>query len=469
MSEVAPQIVSNVAEGAQRAAEKCSVRAAANTYVAALFFLGFLVGFVNFLGFPVTALILLVAVWIFLPLLFWFDRVEFDGKVLVRRGAAAFIYKLLNAPARLKIADIEQIETHSVWTVQSGGRVYYRYNTVVAGGDTGFVIASGGKNYRQMVRRLFAVVPEEKLDARSIELRDFLAEPNALEQKIADLKLPSSEVLDETLPRLRRARKRREAATKIVLPAEESEATNKFLELRQAANELRVAGNLSQSLEAFRRALLIQPENGWLIYEFARALHAYAAAARNTDWLRRAAAALRLAARKSARDAQLLARIGESYLQIGSSAESSKMFRRSLELETENFRAECGLAEIGLQDGKIAHVVHHFQSAVAAAKDAATERWAQAEAEYFSLLNADADYLETEIARINWLNNANYGRRICLRLTLVGLPMALVGTFLSQQLTALGWAISAVAVAGWAILSVVERILDARFPPSEEE
>ncbi|MEP6923079.1 MAG: hypothetical protein ABI954_01330 [Pyrinomonadaceae bacterium] len=448
---------------------KCSVRVSPSGYFSALFLLTFTAGFLNHLGFVWSGLIAASVAWAIIPMLFWFDRVEFDGKNLTRKGAMALVRGVFNStPHRLKIADIEHVETQSLWSLKNGGRVYYRYQSEVSGGGMTFSFASGGKSYRQMVKTLFSLVPEEKLDARSIELRDFLVEPKELERKIKKLKLPSSDILDSTLPKLKRSTFRRDSL-KILYQIEETAEVSSYkaVELRQAANELRVAGNLSQAIEAFRRALLWQPENAWLLYEFARGLFSYANAAKNAAWSRRAAAALRLAAKRGKQDAALLTRIGESYFQSGNFDLAAKVFRQTLQIQEENFRAECGLGEIGLQDGKIAHVVYHFQAAVRSAGDSATRRWAQTEAEYFSLLNDNLDYMETEVSRISWLGSVSRGKRICLRLTFINLPVILAGTFADETIAALGWAMTAATASAWAFLTFAESFLDSRSNPSD--
>lgn len=455
---------------ANKITQKCSVRASPGGYLSALFLLTFFAGFLNYVGFAWIGLIIAISAWLIVPALMWFDQIEFDGKSLIRKGVIASLVQVFHAaPYRLKIADIEHVETQSVWTLKNGGRVYYRYHTEILGNGMRFSFASGGKSYRQMVRSLFSVVSEDKLDARSIELRDFLVEPKDLERKIKLLKLPSSDILDHTLPKLRRSNLgRRDDRQKLYQVEETAEVSNsKGVELRQVANELRIAGNLSQAMEAFRRALLWQPENAWLLYEFARGLLSYSSAAKNTAWSRRAGAALRLSAQRGKDDAALLTRIGESYFQTSDFVAAAKVFRQTLAIRAENFRAECGLGEVGLQDGKIAHVVHHFQAAVRSASDSATERWAKAEAEYFSLLNDNFDYMETEVSRINWLSSVSRGRRVCLRLIFAGLPIILIGTLANENVAALGWALTAATALGWMLLAIAEKFLNSRSNPAE--
>jgi tetratricopeptide (TPR) repeat protein len=444
---------------AEQSAARSRVRVSPGGYFSVLFFATFAAGFVNYLGYSWQAVILAVLAWTVVPALLWFDRIEFDGKYLTRTGFAAVLRRVFGLqPLRLKVAEIEHIESQSLWTLKSGGRVYFRYSTEISGNNLSFVFASGGKSYRQMIQRLFPLVAEEKLDVLSAELRDYLIASGEIERKTAALKLPSADVLDNTLPKLKRTNLIREARQN----AAETDEPSKAVELRQAANELRIAGNLSQAIEAFRRALLWQPENAGLLHDFARGLYTYANAAKSVEWLRRSRAALRLAARRGDADADLMTRIGESFLQVGNVERAAKAFRRALELQADNFRAECGLAEIGLQDGKLAHVVHHYQAAGRAAEDAAAKRWAQTEADYFSLLSNNEDYMDAEISRINWLTSTSRARRACWRLTFVGLLIILLGSLFNEDFAAVGWALSAGATMIWAVLSIAEKVLNNR-------
>lgn len=449
---------------------KCRVRVSPGSYVNSLFFLTFIAGLLAHLQLDLMSVLLLAAAWTIIPVLLWFDRIEFDGKSLRRTGAAARLLRLAGHSARLKITDIETVETNSLRALRSGGQVYYRYRCEIYGDGQSFVFATGGKAFRQMIKQLFPLIQPEKLDQRSGELRDFLVEPDYLKSKIKNLKLPSSDVVENVLPKLRRAKRRTAQQISLDAIAEtDADAAQQSRELQQIANELRIAGNLAQAVEAFRRALVKQPKNPCLLRDFARGLHSYAGATRSKTLLRRSIAALRLAARRAGTDAVLLAKIGENYLNIGNFKAAAKAFRQALEFDPESFRAECGLAEIGLQDGKVAHVVHHYQAAARAASDVAAKRWARGEAEYFALLNQNADYMETEVARINWASSAARARQICWRLAFAGLVCILAGSFVSESLIAIGWAISAATLLIWAISGAAETILAERFPLIEDE
>jgi tetratricopeptide (TPR) repeat protein len=311
---------------------------------------------------------------------------------------------------------------------------------------------------------------EDKLDARSLELRDFLNDPKKTGTHAESLQLPSNEVAENAL----KSASKNDATRRLTRDLwqrenRREEAAKQVRQLRQVANELKLSGNLAQSLEAFRRALFVAPHDGWLLLEFARALHSYAAASRQTKLMRRAFAALRLAAHISSDNAKLLARIGESYFQFGENQRAEQVFRRALEIDAENFRAYCGLAETALNEGKLAHVVHHYQAAARTASDEAGKAWARTEADYFSLLNSDGDYMEAELMRISWLQNAERGSRICLRLAIVGLGVVLFGTFFDNAITELGLAITAGTSLFWLILSLAVKLLQSRCELSEEE
>ncbi|HYP50672.1 MAG TPA: tetratricopeptide repeat protein, partial [Pyrinomonadaceae bacterium] len=357
MRKAAPEKISEIAAdgsaaagtdtGAARLSQIEQVRVSPGGYFAALFLFSLLAGFLSYFELNVVSLILIGAAWLVFPILAWFDRITFDGEALRRTGILPRLSgKIFSQPQKLKISDIEQIETQAVRALQSGGRVFYRYRTEVRGAGLIFDFASGGKSFRRMVRRLFPLILEDKLDARSLELRDFLTDPKETGTRAEALQLPSTETAENALKTVRKHDRMRRLKRDLWQHEDrQAEAANQALQLRQVANELRLSGNLAQSLEAFRRALFVKPNDGWLLLEFARALHSYASASRQAKLMRRAFAALRLAALVSSGNAKLLARIGESYFQFGETKRAEKAFRRALELDAENFRAYCGLAE----------------------------------------------------------------------------------------------------------------------------
>jgi tetratricopeptide (TPR) repeat protein len=232
--------------------------------------------------------------------------------------------------------------------------------------------------------------------------------------------------------------------------------------LRRAANELRAAGRLRQSAEAFRRALLMTPQDGWLIYEFARFLRSQASAMGDGRLLSRARAGLRLAARRGKDDAVLLSRIGESFFEYGDLPQAARTFDRALELDPRAFRAELGLAEVALRSGKLAHVIHHYNGAARIVTDESSARFARREADYYALLNNDDSYLAAELRRFGWLQQIQRARKISVRLTLVSLSLLLVGVSLDDSLATLGWSFASISIITWILAAAAGKILSHR-------
>ena len=232
--------------------------------------------------------------------------------------------------------------------------------------------------------------------------------------------------------------------------------------LRRCANDLRIAGCLKQSAEAFRRALLIAPQNGRMIYEYARLLKSQASAFGNARLLGRACAALKLASMRAPNEARLLERIGESFLEYCDPARAAKIFRRALEVDENSYRAQVGLAEVALSEGKLAHVIHHYNDAVRIAPDKAAARLARREAGYYSRLNNDEDYLAAELRRMNWLEGAGRVQRLTARLSFAALLIALVGSSIDQVVAGLAWALASSSIIAWSGALIMRRLLTTR-------
>jgi tetratricopeptide (TPR) repeat protein len=448
-------------------AQSLSVRVALNGYWAAMLALSFVAVLCFRLQFDVAALVALGLAFVVCPLLAFTDRVRFDGGKLWRTGLSAWLWRLFNqGQPELPLAEIEWVETMAMRALRSGGRVYYRYRCEVSGNGLVFSFASGGAAFRRLVRALFSRIDEAKLDARSLELRDHLVEPETLQRTLGRLALASEDLLKDTaLPRKQQPR------GWWVRTGEETLAEDaaRGQLLRRAANELYVLGRLRESAEAFRRALRALPDDAWLIYEFARFLHSQAGVVRDEDLLRRGQAALRLAARRGPTDARLLARVGESFLEYGEAERAERMFRRALEQNPNVFRAAVGLAEIGLRRGQLAHVLHHYNGAAATAPDAALARLAQRETAYYQDLNSNEDYLETELTRLNWLEHLARGRQMAARVTLIATLVALLLPALLEIPQAFGWSIAASAWLLWFAALAGEKLLAQRSPPEDEE
>ena len=406
------------------------------------------------------ALLLIVGTWTTIPFLVLTDRLSFDGVMLKRTGLSALIERLIRRRSmRLTIGDLERVEVTSLRTLRRGGNVRYRYRVDVMGSDCSFTFTSGGKQFRRMVNALLPRIGEHRLDARACELRDHFVESRFARAEAERLGIASTAVLENaTAAAEKRIEKhRREPAN----PANEADLERAML-LRRAANDLRINGRLQQSAEAFRRALLITPQSGWMIYEYARLLKSQASALGDARLLSRACAALALAARRGSTDARLLERIGESFLEYCDPARAARSFRRALDVDEHAYRAQLGLAEVALAQGKLAHVIHHYNDAGRIAPDKPSLRLARRESEYYSRLNYDEDYLAAEVRRMNWLETAGRIQRLTGRVSFAALLIALVGSSIDQFVAGLGWAVASSSIIAWSGSLVVRRFLSTR-------
>lgn len=421
-------------------------------------------------GHDLAALIVVVSTWLLLPILIATDRISFDGETLVRRGLLAVWSKLVKGRViRLRLDDIERAETTAVRTVRRGGSVRYRYRTELAGKGGSFIFASG-HGFRELVRSAFGSILEEKLDARTRELRDYLTDPKSLRQTLSLLRIASRTVLDNSVAAgpaqgVRKIRHQRVAMKEDASAVDIERARM----LGIAANQLRVAGRLGESAEAFRRALLVTPHDVALLYDFSRLLRSQASALGQAKLLTRARAALRLAAfyenRNPSNDQQagsLLARMGETFLEFGDPERAARAFRQSLEVNPRTFRAQLGLADVALREGKLAHVIHHYNDAARIAADESLGRFARRESDYYSRLNDDEEYLAGELQRINWLQNSQKIQRLAARASFASILVALVGPYLSPAAGAMGLAFATSAVTAWAGTLLAVKFLKPR-------
>jgi tetratricopeptide (TPR) repeat protein len=403
------------------------------------------------------ALVIIFSTWTTIPILIITDRLSFDGVTLRRTGLSALIQRvLLRRPLKVAIADIERVEVASMRTLRRGGNVRYRYRVdVIAGEST--VTFSSGANFRRMVHVLLGRIAEHKLDARACELRDHLIEPRAVRVEAERLGVASSDVLENANEAVKNIeRRRREIAAAI--PEQDLE---RAALLRRCANDLRMAGRLSQSAEAFRRALLIAPRNAWMIYEYGRLLKSQASAFGDARLLGRACAALKLASLRAPSDARLLERVGESLLEYCDPTRAAKVFRRAIDVDGDSYRAQLGLAEVALSEGKLAHVIHHYNDAVRIAPDKATARLARREAGYYSRLNNDEDYLASELRRMNWLEGAGRIQHISARLSFAALLIALVASSI-DLVAGLAWALASSSIIAWSGSLITRKFLMTR-------
>lgn len=406
------------------------------------------------------ALALISATWILTPLLILTDRLSFDETTLKRTGLSAWPRRMLRRTSlTIALGDVERVEVTSMRTLRRGGNVRYRYRVEISSNDAAVSFASGGRQFRRMVQALLPRIAEHKLDARACELRDHLVDPKALKSEAARLVIAPSSVLEnaeETAEK--RIEKQHRESSSVTSEQELERATL----LRRAANDLRIAGCLQQSAEAFRRALLITPRNAWVIYEYARLLKSQASAFSDARLLGRACAALKLASMRGPNDARLLERIGESFLEYCDPVRAAKIFRRALEVDENSYRAQLGLAEVSLADGKLAHVIHHYNEATRSSPDKAGARLARRESDYYSRLNSDEDYLAAELRRMNWLEGAGRIQRLTARVSFAAILLALVGSSIDQVVAGLGWALASSSIIGWSGSMITRKFLTNR-------
>lgn len=453
-------------ERAQKRFTVASVRVSPGPYLALASVITFVAALLLRAQYDAGALGLIAAAWLIIPVLALSDRIVFDGTSLRRHGPLASLLKLLfGYRKQLAVDDFETVETQAVRTLRRGGRVRYRYRTQITGKGKEFVIVSGGRDYRKLVRELFPLIHESKLDNRSRDLRDYLNDPNFLNRKTQLSQLAPSDLLDVTRLDFKLGRKLKRSADVTETPATAEELERARL-LRRLGNELRVSGRLREAGEAFRRALNVRPHGAWLIYDFARLLRSQASAQSDARLLSRARAALRLASIRAKNDVVLLPLIGESFLECGDARHARRALEKAVEIDSGNFKARVGLADIALREGKLAHVIHHYQEAARVSSEQALARYARSESDYYMQLNNDDDYLAAELRRINWLQSVTRIRRLALRVTNASVLLALVGGFIDPVAGSLGWSLASSALIVWLLTLLGTRILFTRCKPS---
>ena len=436
--------------------KKLSVRVPLNSYVTAFMVGSFFAGLFVYLEFDRFAYAAFVLSWIAIPLLAFSDRIVFDGKRLKRTGILPRIWSAFTGGrSRLRVRDIEQIDSATLRIIKRGGIAQYRFRTAIRGRDELFVITSGGAEHRSMLIAILSAVPEEVLDQRSIDLRDYLADPKEVAMKASFSRIPEADVLESTLF------SRPSSRLSSIKPTDDESDSE---DLRTLGNELRIAGRVHQSLEVFRRAFHRERANAHLYFDLARCLFVMAGIRRDSKLHRRSVAALRLAERHSQNDGELLARLGETYFQVGDLKRASSAFLNAVE-KGSGYLGSRGLAEIALREGKLAHVVHQFASAHENASSRAAKRFSQTEADYFSNLTSDNAYLDLEVHRVNLVNSLATAGRTALTITLFGLTPLIFGLVADDLLLAdIGWAVSGIALVVWCILRVISRMLASRIP-----
>lgn len=404
-----------------------------------------------------AALLVVTSTWIVIPIVVATERLYFDGRTLFRSGLHPLLSRIVRGrSSRLAVEDIERVEVATVRTLRRAGSVRYRYRVEISGQTHAFVFASGGKKFRRLIQLLLPRVADQKLDARASELRDYLCDPKELREHVRQLGIAAPSILEQADEAARNRIERRTTSAQT-----SSDEVERAQALRAVANNLRVAGRLRESAEAFRRALHLAPLDARLLYEYARLLRSQASAFSDARLLTRACAALKLALSRTG-DARLAERIGESFFEFGQPERAAKALRRAIEIDQNSFRAYVGLAEVALGEGKLAHVIHHYREAARVAAEAACARLAHREADYYARLNDDDNYLNSELRRMTWFEGAGRIQQLTARVSFAALLVALAGSFLNQFVVGFGWAVASSSIIGWSGAIVLRKILARR-------
>jgi len=357
-----------------------------------------------------------------------FDRIELDAGAIRHRGPLAFLLSaIFRVPRELRVSDIETITTETTSLTFATGDAKLSYHTRIGGAGVEIVVRSHRATYLPFIRALFRAVGTDKLDPRSAEIAEYLE---------SGKKLRGTPVLKTDI------------------------AAMPISRLRRVANALRLAGKLAQASSYFRVAYEREPRDPRLLYEMSRFLHS---SAQNDDsrLRQRSDACLRLASRLASSQPALLERIGEAFFERLDYKRASDCFRRALDHEPNRFRANIGLAEIALRDGKLAHVAHYY-SAAAATDDAALARMAGREARYYQRLMGDDDFLEGELQRIRVSNQIRWARRLAaLAFFSAWMLAGVMGRFYSI-FEDFGWAVMASSGLLWCVSAAGLRIFRRR-------
>src|SRR5215218_10343649 len=195
-------VLSEVSEERERARKEptiASVRVSPGPYIALAGVVTFVAALLSRVNYDALALILIGVAWLIVPVLALSDRIAFDGSSLRRQGPlASLLHLVFSYRKQLSIDDFETVETQAVRTLRRGGRVRYRYRTQITGKGRDFVLVSGGRDYRRLVRELFPLIHESKLDNRSRDLRDYLDDPKFLNRKTQLSQPAAADHLDVT-------------------------------------------------------------------------------------------------------------------------------------------------------------------------------------------------------------------------------------------------------------------------------
>jgi tetratricopeptide (TPR) repeat protein len=374
------------------------------------------------------ALLLPIAIAAFL------DRIELDSQSITHKGPLALVLSLaFGTNRRLAISDIEAITTETLSFSFANGDTRITYHTRISGAGFEVAVRSHRAAYVSFIKALFRLAGPHKLDPRSHELFEYFESG----KDVKHFPLLKHEI--ETMP----------ASL-----------------LRRIGNSLRLAGRLSQASSYFRIAYEKEPRNPELLYEMSRYLRS-SARTRDPRMLQRSDACLRLASRLAREEPDLLERIGEVFFERLDYKRAADCFRRVLEFDASRFRANVGLAEIALRDGKLAHVAHYYNAASASA-DLALAKLARREAGYYQRLMGDDDFLEAELHRIRAVNQIRWARKLSALIFLIAWSVAsILGRFV-LPVQSYGWALMVTSGLVWCVCTLaLQYFRNRRSQPGE--
>ncbi|MBL8148483.1 MAG: tetratricopeptide repeat protein [Blastocatellia bacterium] len=351
-----------------------------------------------------------------------FEKITFNGQVLKRSGLFAFCESLLTRQKQaLQIEQIEMVTTEAIRSRLGRKKFKYVYKVTATGEGTHIpIMVSSGKpsTSSELVKNLFSLLDENKLDPRSGELRDYL---HQLDQK-----------------------ERQDEVIEFVINTELNESSAEIYKklpsklLREIANRLKLEGFMHQAFHCFSFAYKREPGNAQLLYEMARFFRSLGSIS-HPRLLSRSGACLRLAAFLAKDEPRLLERIGETHFEQFEYKKAANCFSKALSIDPTLYRANIGLAEIALRDGKLAHVAHFYQAAATVSSDKAQKNLALREADYYNRLCSDEDYFEAEISRITKLQNFQWVKNSSSLLLVVFWLLATLSGWFSQELKSLAW------------------------------
>lgn len=348
-----------------------------------------------------------------------FEAVKLTQDRLVRTGLIAFLERWFSQKNNsLPLDRVEMITTEAIRVRRSLKRIKYFYKVVVSGHNTSITVMLLGNREDegyQLIKAIFNILDDSKLDPRSSELKQYLNDLS-----------PEGELTHLA---------RRVEIDKLSSDSYQNLSTTI---LRKIANNLKLEGDMQPALRCFSLAYQKEPRNAHLLYEMARFFRSLALID-NPRLLTRSKACLRLAAFLAKDQPKLLERIGETYFERLDYKMAARCFSKALGIEPGLYRANVGLAEIALRSGKLAQVAHFYSVAASVSNDDAQRELAVREANYYGRLCSDEDYFEAEIDRMSKFSNFLWARNLAaLVLVICWLTAVLIGRFYPDWLS-LAW------------------------------